>query len=227
MYLSLTAILSDFAIICYFSCASLKYVCKQHIEIGFHDNARLLWHANLLYYHNVWLIKDVIHSLLIRIIMWTFTVAYDRPKSGDDLLCWGGQTTLDPESFYGSQVSFWHDCRYCIMLNWESNVHFLIHVWHLPVHVGCMCTCIKITRICWGCVCVCAYTCSCIRFTCIGSPQSQGFTWEGGGVLSITTSISIARIAIDSREHRNIQENQATWSTRIASDTRICVHVHV
>ena len=78
-----------------------------------------------------------------------------------------------------------------------------------------------------GDVCVCAYTCSCIRFTCIGSPQSQGFTWEGGGVLSITTSISIARIAIDSREHRNIQENQATWSTRIASDTRICVHVHV
>ena len=49
----------------------------------------------------------------------------------------------------------------------------------------------------------------------------------GRGVFSITTSISIARIAIDSREHRNIQENQATWSTRIASDTRICVHVHV
>ena len=38
--------------------------------------------------------------------MWTFTVAYDRPKSGDDLLSWGGRTTPDPESFYGSQVSF-------------------------------------------------------------------------------------------------------------------------
>ena len=90
-----------------------------------------------------------------------------------------------------------------------------VHVLRLHVYAGDVC------------VCVCAYTCSCIRFTCIGSPQSQGFTWEGGGVLSITTSISIARIAIDSREHRKIKENQATWSTRIASDTRICVHVHV
>ena len=49
----------------------------------------------------------------------------------------------------------------------------------------------------------------------------------GRGVGSITTSISIARIARDSREHRDIQENQTTWSTRIARGTRICVHVHV
>ena len=77
------------------------------------------------------------------------------------------------------------------------------------------------------CVCVCVYM---LMYTVYmyRKPTESGFHMgRGGGVLSITTSISIARIAIDSREHRNIQENQATWSTRIASDTRICVHVHV